>query len=1097
MNRIERAADLLTPFMGEERRDTWLTLAFFAEHRDVYDAIPQRGATRDFVVACVRRLLDRGRAGSRHALSLLLEAVRSEAGEERQPAFQALIEELDRPCLAGADLAAAPPSAAASPPDRRPPIAGQARTPDPVVFVSYSRSDRPLAERLVADLQRAGRDCWLDSSDIPGGETWVHSIADGIERCYAFVSLVSAAANASEWVRLEFLQARKRGKPVVPLLAGDCELPWYMADRQAIAILDGHYVSGVQRLLRELPAPPGPRDPAAPQRTAELAYLHRLEIGELVHTELYTPMAGVARVLTPAVPATRLPAIVMRPEFRHLRQRSAAAEARSESRPYEDIAQAFAQVRRAALLGEPGAGKTTTLWKLAHDALEAALADPAAPIPLLVSLGKWTEATEELTAFLQRQLGELGAHLDRLLDCGRAVLLLDGLNEMPAGERAAKAKEVKTFLQQYRELTTIVSCRELDYNAALSLELDTVRICPLDPPRILEFVTAYLTHALAPSPADPAAREAPGRARGEDLFWRLAGGEDVRRAWGSWQAAGASLALFWSASEVPRQNPDIYSHTTWAMDRAWAQAVRDPRSLMRLAGNPYLLYMLTCVYLDAGDVPQNRALLFDRFVEVLLLREHLAEEAEAAGGTLRLSGEGERLLEALEGLAWTMQSRRGQAAPESGDERGDESGDERGDEYGDSATAVDRCEADRWLDSGLLHRAAAVSLLAVGEREVRFSHQLLQEYFTARGMRARLAAGTLHAGDLWPAARWWQRTGWEEAAVLLAGLHADDCTPVVEWLMRAQPEVAAQCIAGSGAQLPEATLRRLRQAWSPRLGDLEHDPEPEARAAVGRALGRLRLGGLPLDDRPGVGVRFDARRQRPVPDIDWVEVPAGEFRYGKYKRKIRLPGFHIARYPVTHCQFGCFLDDPQGYADARWWEGLAERSERPDEAAWNYANHPRETVSWFAAMAFCRWLSETLGYEIRLPSEQEWERAARGTDGREFPWGEFKPGHANIDETWDGAGPHGLGLTSAVGIYPQGASPFGALDMAGNAWEWCLNRFGKPGETDPGGDARRVVRGGSWLGNYLCARCASCNGYPPGARLNDLGFRVLCVSPIF
>jgi hypothetical protein len=93
-----------------------------------------------------------------------------------------------------------------------------------------------------------------------------------------------------------------------------------------------------------------------------------------------------------------------------------------------------------------------------------------------------------------------------------------------------------------------------------------------------------------------------------------------------------------------------------------------------------------------------------------------------------------------------------------------------------------------------LHRAAAASLLAVGEREVRFTHQLLQEYFTARGMRSRLASGTLPASDLWSAARWWERTGWEESAVLLAGLHADDCTPVVEWLLQAQPEVAAQCI---------------------------------------------------------------------------------------------------------------------------------------------------------------------------------------------------------------------------------------------------------------------------------------------------------------
>ncbi|HRD91074.1 MAG TPA: TIR domain-containing protein, partial [Accumulibacter sp.] len=313
MNIIERAADLVTPFMGEDRRDTWLTLAFHVEHPDLYHAIPQRGATGDFVVACVRKLLDHGRAGSRHALSLLLEAVCSAAGDDRQPSFRALIEELDRRCPAGADPAAVPAGAATSapgfPPGLPPSVVRQASTREQLVFISYSRGDRLTADRLVADLQRAGHACWLDTSDIPGGEVWLAAIAEGIERAHSFVSLVSAAANASEWVRLECLHARKRGKPIVPLLTGDCEPPWYLADRQPIAIGGADYEAGVQRLLRSLPALPAASaasalsDPAAAQRATELAYLRRLQLGELVHTELYTPMAGVARVLTPAAPA--------------------------------------------------------------------------------------------------------------------------------------------------------------------------------------------------------------------------------------------------------------------------------------------------------------------------------------------------------------------------------------------------------------------------------------------------------------------------------------------------------------------------------------------------------------------------------------------------------------------------------------------------------------------------------------------------------------------------------------------------------------------------------------------------------------------------
>lgn len=86
-----------------------------------------------------------------------------------------------------------------------------------MIFISYARSDRQIAGRLVAELRRAGRDCWLDTSEITGDGIWEAAIAEGIERAYAVVTLVSAAANTSKWVRVEFLLAEKRGKPIVPL----------------------------------------------------------------------------------------------------------------------------------------------------------------------------------------------------------------------------------------------------------------------------------------------------------------------------------------------------------------------------------------------------------------------------------------------------------------------------------------------------------------------------------------------------------------------------------------------------------------------------------------------------------------------------------------------------------------------------------------------------------------------------------------------------------------------------------------------------------------------------------------------------------------
>ncbi len=313
------------------------------------------------------------------------------------------------------------------------------------------------------------------------------------------------------------LHAKQQEKRIIPLLAGDEGLPWYMADRQAISLRPDNYDPGLAQLLKSLPSPPKavPRPSAeTDQRHGELSYLRRLQLGELVHTELYTPMAGVAQVSVRGKPAVRMPSVVMRPEFQHLRcLTDREAKATPESRPYQDIVDAFGEVRRAVLLGEPGGGKTTTLWKLARNALDAAIVDSRAPVPLLVSLGKWTEPGEPLRAFLARQLGELGPHFDALLKTRRAMLLLDGLNEVPAREREPKARQVKAFLADHSWLAAMVSCRELDYTGGVVLDLDTITIRPLDTLRILDFVIAYLTAAVEPEETDPARRAALGRGR--------------------------------------------------------------------------------------------------------------------------------------------------------------------------------------------------------------------------------------------------------------------------------------------------------------------------------------------------------------------------------------------------------------------------------------------------------------------------------------------------------------------------------------------------------------------------------------------------------
>ena len=226
---------------------------------------------------------------------------------------------------------------------------------------------------------------------------------------------------------------------------------------------------------------------------------------------------------------------------------------------------------------------------------------------------------------------------------------------------------------------------------------------------------------------------------------------------------------------------------------------------------------------------------------------------------------------------------------------------------------------------------------------------------------------------------------------------------------------------------------------------------PPERAAVGRALAELG------DPRPGVGVSPDS-----VPEIYWVDIPAGEFVYQEGDR-LQMPSFCIARYPITYLQFQAFVEAEDGFADERWWEGLVVREPKPDEQPCPYANHPRENVSWCAAVAFCRWLSAQLGEQVRLPTEEEWERVTRGPEGRTYPWGEtYLSGSANLAEVAGRAGQYEINRTTAVGIYPEGETAEGVLDLIGNVWEWCLNEFWDAENIGVEGDARRVMRGGSW-----------------------------------
>lgn len=258
------------------------------------------------------------------------------------------------------------------------------------------------------------------------------------------------------------------------------------------------------------------------------------------------------------------------------------------------------------------------------------------------------------------------------------------------------------------------------------------------------------------------------------------------------------------------------------------------------------------------------------------------------------------------------------------------------------------------------------------------------------------------------------------------------------------------------------------------------DLTPQERLEAGDQLSRIG------DPRPGVSLS-----ERGIPDIDWVDIPGGEFKSGEKNLTRELPGFRMARYPITNAQFQAFGDD-DGFVDDSWWEDLPMTRPSSGNPSWNAANRPRVFVNWYEAVAYCRWLSYKHGHMISLPSEKQWERAARGTDGRQYPWGDaYRSGYANVDERDNSDGIYQLNQPSTVGIYPSGASPEGIMDLAGNVAEWMLNEYENPDNCAEKGKARRPLRGGAWNRNPSYARATLRLGYLPDRRYGNIGFRVV------
>ncbi len=216
--------------------------------------------------------------------------------------------------------------------------------------------------------------------------------------------------------------------------------------------------------------------------------------------------------------------------------------------------------------------------------------------------------------------------------------------------------------------------------------------------------------------------------------------------------------------------------------------------------------------------------------------------------------------------------------------------------------------------------------------------------------------------------------------------------------------------------------------------------------------------------------------------------------------------FAIAKYPITNAQYERFLKNPNGFSNIEWWEFSSEALQwrkdhkNPKPTAFEGSNLPRTRISWFDSMAFCFWLSaelkSNLQHEkhlnihnmstcnIRLPTEQEWQRAALGDTGWCYPWGD------KLNEIFVNYGGN-IGQPSNVEKYSKGKSVYEVMDMIGNVWEWCLTSWNKE-NIDVNGYTHRVIKGGAWNINnpdHLRANDRGC--HPPRGRLNDCGFRAL------
>jgi len=748
--------------------------------------------------------------------------------------------------------------------------------------------------------------------------------------------------------------------------------------------------------------------------------------------------------------------------------------------------------------GKPG--KILQPWKKAHGKLVPVkiilrnMVAKALPIP------PQTTPADHFLAFVEQMLSENGLSacwpaLRQNIEQGKALLLFDGLDEVPETDefRSQVYEIIEDCARCFRACRILVTSRTYAYQRRLAKFTDTV-LLPFEEGQIRWFARCWYAH----------------------------------------------VASLQGKSEQEAEQ----------LARAMQDEIFADRRILDMARRPLLLTMIADLHEFRGSIPKNQIQLYSDATDLLLQRwerrkfrvddqgKRLPAEPSLSE-VLKLGTEGAVLLQkALIELAFQAH------ATESLAEKTLDTADIHEDDLVKRLKMIRPHEAinDRLLVRYLRDRAG---ILILRGGYYTFPHRSFQEYLSARYLHD--AEGEARYPDNLVALIGRDHERWREVFFLAVQIaNPSHNWRTVELLCPREPDhpnVEAQdawgawfaahilhkqiglgkIIAESDVTKKERVRRWLKVILTEGTAEPCQGSQPWQGCEPLPARERALAGNLLAvfgDDRPGVGLRADG-----LPDIDLIEIPAGEFWMGsdeydnekpRHRVTFREP-FWMSRYPITNAQYQAFVADG-GYQENTYWTETGGWEIKKKEG-WNgmrqfqdqlfaLPNHPVVDVSWYEAMAFCAWLTERFctvethgraSLHYRLPTEAEWEYAARGQGEtyRRYPWGdEITPEYANYAET-------NLGATSAVGCFPRGRSAFGCEEMSGNVWEWCLDSWisGYENAPDTGemrgniGDKKtKVARVGSCFNLPRNLRSAFRDNYGPDFRSYATGFRVVVLS---